>query len=38
VVEKNHEEEEEQRHGVQGCGCPLSTSLYIGGREEEEAP
>ena len=21
-----------------GCGCPLSSSLYIGGREEGEAP
>ena len=35
------EEKSWRREGLrqkQGCGCPISPSLYIGGREEEEAP
>ena len=38
--EEGCEGEERQRRGMEmcsrGCGCHLSTSLYIGGREEEE--
>jgi hypothetical protein len=36
--EDGYEGEEWQRRGIDGCGCPLSPSLYIGGRKEGGVP
>ena len=38
TTEEQEELEEERAAPGQGCGCPLSPSLYIGAREEGEAP
>ena len=35
--EEGYEGEEGQRRGIDGCGCPPSTPLYIGVKGEEEA-
>ena len=38
TTEEEEELEEERAALGKGCGCPLSPSLYIGGRGVEEAP
>ena len=38
TMEEEEVLEEERAAPGEGCGCLLSPSLYIGGREEGEAP